>query len=331
MRYWAIVGIVLCFFKGTISFGQETNWNGFTDINYVIQDSSSFFLGQYDNFINTQITDNISFLSEITFEIEHGDDLEVDIERVILRYQVDNYLNFSVGRHHTPVGLWNTYYHHGVVLQPTITRPQIFNFTGILPIHVLGFYLNGDFIGKKKLGYDLMIGNGGISNSIIGDDFKGKSVTMGAHFYPVNRMKLRLSCHFDKIQEGEDNDNGLALEDIKQHIYTASLDYEASKFRLLAELVALTNKSKSSGKGHTLGLYIYSGFTVGKITPYVRWDEISYDANDPFFTLEDLSGFLGGVRYEFSYNTNVKLEFHHKDFNSMRKTNLLMIQWGVGF
>ncbi|MFQ5479086.1 MAG: hypothetical protein ACE5E4_10765 [Candidatus Binatia bacterium] len=35
-----------------------------------------------------------------------------------------------IGRFHNPLGYWNTTYHHGTFLQPTIARPDIIQFEG---------------------------------------------------------------------------------------------------------------------------------------------------------------------------------------------------------
>ncbi len=70
----------------------------------------------------------------------NDDDTRSSVERVILKYTVDDYTSISAGRYHTPVGWWNTQYHHGRWLQTTIDRPLYVDFgTAFVPGHFWGF------------------------------------------------------------------------------------------------------------------------------------------------------------------------------------------------
>src|SRR5258707_10325413 len=68
----------------------------------------------------------------------------------------------SFGRYHTPVGYWNTAFHHGAWLQTTITRPDIVRFGGtFIPIHFVGFLAEGNIpSGGAGLSYNVGVGNG---------------------------------------------------------------------------------------------------------------------------------------------------------------------------
>src|SRR5579872_4440482 len=48
-----------------------------------------------------------------------------EVERIILRYDVNDYFKLSFGRYHTPINYWNTAFHHGQWLQTTISRPEM--------------------------------------------------------------------------------------------------------------------------------------------------------------------------------------------------------------
>lgn len=162
-KLWLISALSLLY-QNTI-LAQETTIRGFADVNFFVSekpsDHAAFSLGQYDLYITSELNDRLSFLGEIVFEYDEG--FIVDVERVLIKYEWDNFFNVIVGKHHTPIGFWNTAYHHGSLLQATIQRPLLFRFEdegGILPIHTTGILFQGSHIGRFKFGYDFMIGNG---------------------------------------------------------------------------------------------------------------------------------------------------------------------------
>jgi hypothetical protein len=76
---------------------------------------------------------------------------EKEFERAQVGWKVAQDATIWAGRFHTPIGYWNTEFHHGAYLQTTIYRPQITNYEdekGLLPLHAMG----GLFQSKKTLG-----------------------------------------------------------------------------------------------------------------------------------------------------------------------------------
>src|ERR1051326_2579625 len=183
---------------------QTTSFKGFTDLNYsASSDNNHFALGEYDQFVQSQLTDHISFLGEAIFVVEEKD-FELYMMKSIATYEFSNYFKVAIGRHHTPIGYWNTAYHHGVVIQPTINRSDPFIFDhmgGMMPTHTVGLLISGDYITKLNFGYDIMIGNG-IGSTPVEDNNDQKSVTMNVHFEPVKNVKLILSGYHDFISAG---------------------------------------------------------------------------------------------------------------------------------
>ena len=144
------------------SLVAQTTFKGFADANYnVTNKNNTFAIGEYDQFVTSQLTDHISFLGEAVFTYEESG-FEVYVMRAIATYQFSNYFKVGIGRHHTPIGYWNTEYHHGVVIQPTINRSDPFIFDhmgGMMPTHTVGVLISGDYITNLNFGYDLLIGN----------------------------------------------------------------------------------------------------------------------------------------------------------------------------
>jgi len=152
--------------------------HGFADTYYTStsqQNSPSgntgFKLGNLDLYIAPSFTDHIRALMEDVVEFDdwyppgaYNGQPSIDIERLQIGYVVSNELTVWIGRFHTPYGYWNTAYHHGAQLQPTVMRPQFVAFEdhgGILPAHMDGIWATGhDVLGPGRITYDLYLGNG---------------------------------------------------------------------------------------------------------------------------------------------------------------------------
>ncbi len=86
----------------------------------------------------------------------------VELERLIIRYDLNDYLKVSFGRYHTPINYWNTAYHHGAWLQTGISRPEMTQFGGsFIPVHFVGMLVEGAVpAGGLNLNYNFGLGNG---------------------------------------------------------------------------------------------------------------------------------------------------------------------------
>ena len=132
---------------------QETQIRSFADVNFGTSnrdgENSGFSVGTFDLLVRSRLSEEFYFLAESTFEFE--DAFEVDVERLQVEYVVSPSFQVTVGRQHSPIGFWNTHYHHGKLLQPTIERPLMFQFSnegGPMPTHVTGLSVSGsDLVG----------------------------------------------------------------------------------------------------------------------------------------------------------------------------------------
>ncbi len=81
-------------------------------------------------------------------------DDENELERLQLGYDLSEDTTAWLGRFHQPISAWNSKYHHGAYLQPSITRPAIENWedeNGVLPAHLSGAMLES---GVRRAGGD---------------------------------------------------------------------------------------------------------------------------------------------------------------------------------
>ncbi len=332
---------VLLLIVGTIQ-AQETVIRGFSDVGATYSDSdeeNSFFsLGQFDLYITSQVTDRLSFVGEVVFEAEDG--FIVDVERVLARYQVNNFFSVVLGKHHTPIGFWNTAYHHGNLLQPTIRRPLPFLFEdegGAFPIHTTGILFTGDNIGSLNFSYNIMIGNG-LGSTPISDNDKGKSFTGSFFIEPVEGLKLGASGYVDKASagiatlQGTEETPVVLAKDMDQQILTGSLVYFGTPIELITEYSVVRNKLNGGAVQSTTAFYVYGGYNVGDFTPYFRFDMMDYSKSEPYFKPVNTDEIIIGARYDFNFLSSLRLEFQRQTFPDLDvEINRLTTQLAFGF
>ncbi len=116
------------------------------------------FVGSLTLFASPQIGDHVRGLFELLSEFNTSGSNVITVERAQIGYAFNDALTLWGGRFHTPYGFWNTAYHHGAQLQPSIARPV--QLSGAMPAHTNGLWAVGLFpMGSGKLTYDLYAGN----------------------------------------------------------------------------------------------------------------------------------------------------------------------------
>lgn len=326
--------LIVAFLLTSLSVSAQTKINGFANSNFSVgKKQSNFFIGQYDNLITSQVTDKVSFLSEVVFEYDEG--FVLDVERVIIKYEWDNALNISIGKFHNPIGYWNNAYHHGALLQPTIDRPLAIKFEdegGILPIHNTGLWISGRDIGKLKFGYDLTVGNGIGSNIYVKDDNNKKSFGAAFNIKPEDNLDIGISGYRDKLVTGEIVQNGDTLnKNLDVNIAAAHLAWMSPKFEIITEYLYLNHKKTGEKATGSHAGFIYAGIPVKKVTPYLRFDMMEYASNDYYYVPDNTKSFTLGLKYEFSYLANIKLELNRTNRKSEGVTNGAVVSCAIGF
>src|SRR5260370_35267179 len=86
----------------------------------------------------------------------------MEVERFIVRYDLNDHFKLSLGRFPTPINYWNTAFHHGQWLQTPISRPDMTQFVGsFIPVHFVGTIAEGEFPASGlNLNYNFRLGNG---------------------------------------------------------------------------------------------------------------------------------------------------------------------------
>src|SRR5882724_10054090 len=149
------------------SFLQEIHeargiqWRGFGEVNYKVLDqrvpelgtfgfvpgsAGNFYTGDFDLLLTSRMSDKASTLAEVVIGEGDAQSFDVDLERVLFKYDYNDYLKVSVGRYHTGIGYYNNAFHSGKWLQTTADCPLVMEFAndgGLLPTQSVGISVTG--------------------------------------------------------------------------------------------------------------------------------------------------------------------------------------------
>jgi hypothetical protein len=333
---WRIALPVVAALTASTLTAQETQIRGFADVTYrtgsVGTPAPAFGLGQFDLFITSKLTPTFRFVGETVFEYDEG--FIVDVERVIISYEPREWFRAGAGKHHTPIGYWNNAYHHGAVIQPTIERPLMFKFEdegGVLPIHTTGLLLSGKNISAAHLTYDLLVGNG-IGSTPISDNNRSQSLTAELRSQITSALEVGVSGYTDRAGRGTPNLAGDTLRlNMTQHMIGGFVTFLGASNELIAEYQRVMNQAEGGSSHDTDAMFVYAGHRFGAFVPYARYDMLTYQPGDPYFTVNDTKMALVGARYDFGPMTTVKLEGRRRDMDIGGVTREIVAQVAIGF
>jgi hypothetical protein len=327
---------------------------GFGDVNFHGDtqkgNTTAFSLGQLDLFVTSDISDKFKFLSEIVFEA--GPDniygqtvgpenvFGVDVERYLLQYSYNDYLNISVGRGHTAIGYYNTAYHHSTWLQTTEDRPFLFQFEdrgGILPIHYVGASASGLIpSGWLGLHYVAEVGNGResrdplnaepVQNVITDTNNKAVNVEVFARPTAVPGLQTGFSVYRNVLSPANQPRIG-------QTILAAHAVLIRSNYEWLNEAMVIRHAVfGTSNVFNTPGFYTQVSRQFGAFRPYFRYQYVNVAKNEPVFPDVALRhGPSVGLRYDASEFVAVKLQYDYTFLRQQPGVNGLSLQLGFTF
>lgn len=296
----------------------------------------SFEVGEQDFFITSEVTDKLTFLGESVIKYTSDHDFIASLERVIFNYNYKGNHNILAGKHHTPINFWNDSYHHGRVFFPTIDRPLLFS-NNIIPIHTIGVSFQGQNLTKVRLGYDVMFGNGISSGDIPENSNESLSITIALHVKPLDGMRVGITAYYDKLDEtidlGGHHSTGTSYEALDQQIYTAYFSHISEKIEVITEGSVVINRGDVSGSNQSLAYYGYIGVPLKglSITPYVRFDWLSFSDEEVYFVPNNKDQLVAGIRHDFNYRSVLKLEYQFRTTEGSPWENMLKTQVAIGF
>jgi hypothetical protein len=316
---------------------------GYADLGFFASDlkgqTNTFMVGQFDLFITSQLSNTTNVLAELVLEADEENKFGFEVERLLLQYSPNDYLNLGVGRYHTAIGFYNNEYHHGTWFQTATGRPTIFDFEdegGILPVHNVGITATGK-IPSKGLGlsYIAEIGNGRRSRSKLEepvqniiDENNGKSFNLGFLVRPDNLPGFRAGFSFYHDQLTPQN-----LPKIKESIFATHAIYQSSVFELLNEVILVRHSLKGSNRVfNSPAFYTQISRRFGKFRPYFRYQYINVPADDPIISdVQRLNGPSFGLRYNATEFASIKLQYDLTQRRALKAINAFTLQCSFTF
>ena len=316
-------------------------------------DITSFSLGQLDLFVTSDVSDKFKFLSEIVFEAgpdniygtvedaqNETNSFGVDIERYLLQYSHNDFLNISAGRVHTAIGYYNTAYHHSTWLQTTTGRPFLFAFEdegGILPIHLVGASVSGQIpSGPVGLHYVAEMGNGRASRQPLTsepvqneiDDSTHKAFNLALFARPEGVRGLQTGFSFYRDVLSPDNQ-----PKVGESIFAAHVILVRPRYEWLNE--ALLDRHAVEGTNavyNTPGFYSQVSRQFGPYRPYLRYQYVNAPNGEPVFPDVQLrAGPSAGLRFDASESVALKFQYDYTFLRDQPGVNQLALQLGFTF
>lgn len=320
--------LILFIVQDAFAQPAETQFNGFghLDFGYRPGDSSNayFSLGEHDFFVNSKLRNNISFLGEYVIRYNENSATKFlpSIERSLVKINYKGNHSIIAGKIHTPLNYWNDVYHHGRLFFPTIERPIVFSY--LIPLHTLGVQLQGQNLGKRNWGYDVVLGNGISSN----DFFKAgtnMSLTAAFHIKPSPYTRIGASIHTDFLpnnRSGVHTGHNSSPAHYKDSLYKGAVDFQlaslsvahfGNKFELLSESTYNHTRTDTLGSAHNFASFLYAGYIIkDKHVPYIIADYLNVDKKDLYTYELELLKFCLGYKYEFSHLINLKTQLEYQ-------------------
>src|SRR6266851_3743582 len=292
---------------------------GFGDVDYSATDqkgtNSGFNLEQLDLHLASALSRKVTYFGELTFNAQPTG-YTVEVERNIIRYDYNDYFKISFGRYHTPIGYWNTAFHHGAWLQTTISRPDIVRIGGtFIPVHFVGFLAEGNIpSGGAGLGYNVGVGNGrGDTISRPGDlRDNNNNRAWVANIYSRPRglygLQMGASVYRDKIN--------LMGRDFREWITSAHLVWTKETPEFLAEFANVNHRQVLTDLStNSQAFYVQLGYRLPwferSVKPYYRFEYTHTPLSEQVFTNQDLVGSTLGVRYDITNYAAFKTEYRN--------------------
>ena len=310
---------------------------GFGDFNYLVtelDEQEGFRMGQMVGHVIADLDDRFTFFGEVSLTGEDNG-YSVEVERALVRYDFADEFKVSAGRFHTPVGYWNTAFHHGSWLQTSVARPEMIKFgSRFIPTHFVGLIVEGALPGSPLgLGYSVGIGNGRGSNIAragdAGDVNNRRAWVARVRSRPISIVGLELGATFH-------SDRMLApdLSEANERIYAlhAALDRDAPE--ILAEYAHVTH-DPVIGTGDFPGsdaYYVQFGYRLSgalrSVKPYARVEQVVVPSGDDVFAPLALNydGVVVGARYDPGVFLALRLEYRYEQFEGVPSTNSLYAQ-----
>lgn len=332
---------------------------GFADVGYARADDpagrkSGFALGTLDLYLTPAFGERGKSIIELALEYDGDGSLAVDLERLQFGYTFSDALTLWGGRFHTPLGYWNTAFHHGAQIQTSVLRPRLIEFEdmgGILPAHAVGLLASGGLrAGPGRLHYDAYLANGNrirdgvLDFNAVQDDNRNKLLGGNLRYAFGGTLEgLTLGVHglTQQVDRPADPVNSLAFTSTRVNAHGVFAAFERGNWELIGEYYGFRNEdlSGASGTHSSWAGFAQAGYTLGAAwTPYLRLEKAVLDQGDNYFLGQTQGRSYQrqalGLHYKLNPLAALKLEFNQTRDDpspSRPQTNDLRLQLAVRF
>lgn len=328
---------------------------------------SGFSVGNLDFYLTPKIGGKVRTLVELVFEYDRVGGLGTDMERVQVGYAFNDQATVWLGRFHTPYGYWQTAYHHGAQIQPSLLRPRFLDFEdkgGFMPAHSTGAWATGGVqTTGGKVTYDFWLANSYslLPNSALGNGtqgvldhnsagFSNPSLTVGAKLsYIFSRglldgLNIGINGYRAQVQiKGNYGNTPTAgpTSFVQTNVAGAYLYYNNHDWEIISEAYKYMNEDQTLGTGthDSWAAYIHAGYQINQWMPYVRLENANTNKNDPYFNSlaygYAYSREAAGIRYDVNSQSSLKLELNYtqplNNPNSLNEFWESRVQYAVRF
>lgn len=351
-----LAGAVLAFGLGGTANALDVGVFGDMSLSHSNTESSepSFRVGSLDLYAAQYIDDNTRALFELQFQTFSGGDIDVEIQRFWIMREFSDAINVGIGRFHTPLGYWNRHFHHGILLQDTVTRPFILSFEGgpnaIIPTHLIGVLAEGDV--GNGIRYEAAVAN---SNTIDSADpnsrlavpnradlSPGKALFGRVHYgrfgAPFKPGVFAMKNDVLESSSAAEAMVGLGERLVRQNLYGIDMRYEIGRFDLLAEYYRIENEAAPAlgGRKHDSDAWFAQfGYQLSEqFKATYRHESLDFDADDPYYSTDfnlirkepgTEKRHVFALRYDFSESNAIMLEVNARkpQFGGSQTTTLL--------
>jgi hypothetical protein len=291
----------------------------------LLQQHSGFQEGQFILHMSSALSPKVAVFGELSFTARAdagtgttpAPGFNPEVERLIVRYDVNDRFKLSFGRYHTPINYWNTAFHHGQWLQTTISRPEMTQFGGsFIPVHFVGTLVEGEVpAGGLNLNYNIGLGNG-----------RGQVISRPGDFGDVNNNRAWLINAFIKPNRAyrfrlggsvyRDSLNPLNGPAATEWIQAGHIVWDKEQPEFIAEFANVAHKIAGSNyTANSQGLYWQVAYrlpgSARALKPYYRFDYIHVPRGDAIFrpVVPSFHSSTAGLRYDITSFAAFKLEY----------------------
>ena len=296
---------------------------GFGEVNFSTTDQrgaiSGFNLGQLDLHLASALSHKVTYFGELTFNAQSAG-YTLEVERSIIRYDYNDFFKLSFGRYHTPIGYWNTAFHHGAWLQTTISRPEMIKFGGtFIPVHFLGVLAEGNIpSGGAGLSYNAGVGNGrGSPISRPGDaadNNNNRAWVANLYSRPAKLYGLQMgvSVYRDKITPPVNP----AGNEFREWISAAHIVWTKETPEFLAEFANVNHRNiLTNAITNNQAYYAQIAYRLPwlerTLKPYYRFEHTHTPLSEQVFTNLNLVQSIVGMRYDITNYASFKGEYRN--------------------